>query len=250
MSIIREPGLQAYWAFDADATGSAYDWSGNSLTLTKRIGTSIVAGGGRRRNALGCNGSTFAYTDTNIATSNTGLTVSLWVYFASLATTGTNADTIQTIAIKGLNGASANNLYAWTISHDPRTAQNRFNFNLANAAETAGSSAYVPNVSTAYATSTWYHLVGTWKPGTHLLYVDGRIPGSMANAGTMANDITTRSHTTRIGGGWRTDTSVPFRCLNGRVDEVRVYNRCLTSAEVRHLYQSNRLFRPQGVTGG
>lgn len=70
----------------------------------------------------------------------------------------------------------------------------------------------------------WQHLAATWDGRVGRFYVDGaEVANRTYPAGTQAGD----SNTWRIGG--YTGTSVGFR---GAIDEVRIYRRPLTPAEV------------------
>ncbi|MCX6708574.1 MAG: right-handed parallel beta-helix repeat-containing protein, partial [Candidatus Woesearchaeota archaeon] len=76
----------------------------------------------------------------------------------------------------------------------------------------------------------WHHIVGTYN-GTNLtLYVDG----SQAAIGAGPASIVSSNKDIYIGGGDQ-GLSYPF---NGTMDEVRIYNRALTSQEISADYNS------------
>jgi hypothetical protein len=78
----------------------------------------------------------------------------------------------------------------------------------------------------------WHHLAGTYDGANVRLYIDGAQAGSAALAGALRTDSTTPI---RIGAG--SDGTVgqaePF---DGRIDDVRIYDRALTPAEITTLY--------------
>ena len=72
--------------------------------------------------------------------------------------------------------------------------------------------------------NTWSHLAVTFDGATMRLYVNGVQVQSQAYAGA----ITTSSGRLRIGGN-----QVWGEYFKGRVDEVRIYNRALSSTEIQ-----------------
>jgi hypothetical protein len=88
--------------------------------------------------------------------------------------------------------------------------------------------------NTAMQSGRWYHLVGTWDAtGMTRLYINGTLNRSgndPVGAITHLNNATNKS--LNIGnetGAWR--------ALDGRVDDVRIYNRVLNASEVQNIYQ-------------
>lgn len=83
--------------------------------------------------------------------------------------------------------------------------------------------------STALSSSTWYHVVGTWDGTTMKLYVNSvqKNTTTYSISGT-SNSLPTLT-TGRLGtfNGWY---------FNGKIDEVRIYNRALSDQEVLELY--------------
>jgi hypothetical protein len=84
------------------------------------------------------------------------------------------------------------------------------------------------------STNTWHHLTATWDGSTARLYVDGTQEAS-ENIGSMNQkgegcQIGRRSNV----GGFK------FH-FDGRIDDVRVYNKGLTSNEVSNLYNNGAI---------
>jgi hypothetical protein len=98
----------------------------------------------------------------------------------------------------------------------------------------AGSSSNV--ACPAPASRQWHHIVGKQKGTAGSLYVDGvlRASGSLKAIGNAPTSIT-------IG---RYDT-VAFDHFTGRIDEVRIYNRALSDAEILELFTSEVLLSPK-----
>ena len=71
---------------------------------------------------------------------------------------------------------------------------------------------------------TWTHLAATYDGATLRLYVDGSLAGSVAATGAIA----TSAGALRIGGN-----TLWGEYFQGLIDEVRVYNRALSQAELQ-----------------
>jgi hypothetical protein len=70
----------------------------------------------------------------------------------------------------------------------------------------------------------WHYLAGTWDGTTISLYIDGE----PVRSGKCAGELKTSNRAVHIGSRLAGE-----RFLTGTVDEVRVYNRALTQAEIR-----------------
>jgi hypothetical protein len=77
--------------------------------------------------------------------------------------------------------------------------------------------------------NTWYHVAMTYDGSVLNLYVNGALDGTVAASGSIAPT----AQPLRIGG----PSSGPW-WFKGRVDEVSLYNRALTSSEVLAIYNA------------
>jgi hypothetical protein len=95
-----------------------------------------------------------------------------------------------------------------------------------------GDTLKTANSSATYAPKAWHHLAGVVSKtaGTVTLYVDGASAGSTPfTAGRGAREFgTTRFRIGKAASNW---------ALDGKVDQVRIYNRALSAAEVGDLFQ-------------
>jgi len=73
----------------------------------------------------------------------------------------------------------------------------------------------------------WHHLAGTYDGANARLFVDGVLNGSMATTGAISKNTAP----VYISG----NSEKASRLWNGSIDDVRIYNRALTEAEVRLL---------------
>lgn len=229
-SVISRPpnnlGLIAYWSFE-DATGTiATDFSGNGHTGTLHAMEVEDWVTGRRGRALQLDG-VAEYVDTAFSPSidfTTSDSFAFSVWYRPATTTGThyimqfdNPDLIHLYQ----NGTSA----IFRIRSDAGSL----------------STATATNVFTA---GQWYHLVGVRDVAsdTVILYVNGVEKASATDQSTAT--ITMPSlHFGR--------QSTTF--TNGTIDEIRIYNRLITSTEAAALFNSGIVkikFSLEGPTDG
>jgi hypothetical protein len=90
--------------------------------------------------------------------------------------------------------------------------------------------------------SAWHHLVGIRDSGTIKIYVDGRLDSSSADL--SSGPVTINGRGPNIG----TDAQNPLgnNTVDGIIDEVRIYNRALTTDEIKRLYKMGSTLK-QGV---
>jgi hypothetical protein len=83
---------------------------------------------------------------------------------------------------------------------------------------------------TSISLDTWHFVAGTYDGTNEEIYLDGVLRNSHEYSGPMS----TSPNDLEIG----RDPSNPSRFFDGLIDEVRIYNRALTTSEVLLLYQS------------
>lgn len=83
-------------------------------------------------------------------------------------------------------------------------------------------------------TNGWHHIAATFDRGQARIYVDGAPDGSKTmSLSSIMND----AQPLIFGGYWNyCDTDNFEQKLNGTLDDVRIYNRALTDAEIAQLY--------------
>jgi len=196
-------GLVAAYAFDEGSGTTTADASGrgNTGTLSNAAWTSA----GHTAKALSFNGSSSAVVvpDSSSLDLATGLTVEAWVRPASVS--GWRA-----IAMKERPGGIVYALYGSQNGGLP-VGQ----VYLGSERSTTG---------TKLATNTWTHVALTWDGATMRLYQNGTQTGSTAVTGTLAAS----TGALRLGGN-----SIWGEWFSGQLDDVRVYDRALTQAQVQ-----------------
>ncbi|PYM89328.1 MAG: hypothetical protein DME04_26625 [Candidatus Rokuibacteriota bacterium] len=201
-------GLVAAYGFSEGAGPTVADGSGNNNTGTLGSGVTWTAAG-RYGSALVFNGA--GYVTVPNATSlqlTNGMTLSAWIYPTAVPTNW------ATTVMKEQPNEFVYVLYAGSPANRPNVYINQG-----------------PGTSTehgfagpsALPLSAWSHLASTYDGTTLRLYVNGVQVGSQAVGGPIA----TSTGALRIGGN-----GVWNEYFQGRIDELRVYNRALSAAEI------------------
>ena len=82
----------------------------------------------------------------------------------------------------------------------------------------------------------WGLLSLTYDGATFRLYVNGAMAGEAA-----VRDFRGNVHDLLIGAGeWSDPSGAPQRSWLGEIDDFRLYNRALTEAEVKQLYNAQK----------
>jgi glucose/arabinose dehydrogenase/PKD repeat protein len=203
-------GLVAGYGFNEGSGTTSQDVSGNNLSAT--VSGAAWTTQGKYGSALSFDGVNDWVTvaDANALDLTTGMTLEAWVY-----PTASGSGSWRNVLIKERTGGEAYNLYANTDTNVPavyvvRAAQ----VNVPLDARGTG----------ALPLNTWTHLAATYDGTTLRMFVNGAQAGSRAVSGAMV----TSTGALRVGGN-----SLWGEYFAGRIDEVRIYNRALTAAEVQ-----------------
>lgn len=200
-------GLLAWWGFNGNGNDT---YSSNNLTnynstySTDRFNVANAA--------VQFNGTTQYQTITtpNFQFGQTSqFTISFWV-FRQVAGYG--------VAL--MHGTSANNNFIWNFQTNTST-DIQFGTNRQGSAWTWAQN--------AYTTNQWNHIVGTFNNGAMTLHINGVHVATATYTHTGAIQTTLPIWFGRgVGGAY----------FNGRLDDVGMWNRVLTLAEIQDLYNS------------
>ena len=197
-------GLLNFWKLD-EASGNAADSVG-SLTLTQ---SNMTYSTGKLGNAAIFNGSNGKLAGTypiDPDTLNEGMTISAWTYVTSSS-------------------------YAHFVSFQENAGWGGIDLSISGgnyaARFGAGSTGYVFSTSTAVLTNQWVHLCITHDKGFNRYYVNGAEVASQA-ALALANTGSTFAL------GFDHGTTY----LNGKMDEVGIWERALSAQEVSSMYNA------------
>lgn len=212
-----ENGLVGLWTFDgADvnwtsaSAGVAYDRSGNNNTGTlTNMSRSGSVDAGKLGQALNFNGSSQKVSISHSSSLDLAstLTISAWVYPTSFGF-------LDGIVSKYQSGGG-NEYFLRLNSIAPYTKLN------------CGGGTDVTSVGTLTA-NTWHHVSCVISGGTASIYINGVLD----NSGSAS--VSSGSDSVVIGEDFAPDGT---RLWNGKIDDVRIYNRALTAAEVLQLYR-------------
>jgi fibronectin type 3 domain-containing protein len=200
------PGLVAAYSFDAGQGTTLADLSGNGNTGS--ISGATWTTGGRFFSALTFDGVNDWVTvpDANSLDLTTGMTLEAWVRPSAVAAW-------RTVVFKEQPGNLVYGMYGNTNTNQP--SGNVF---------VAGSDRDVRGSAQQLPANTWSHLAATYDGANVRLYVNGTLAGTLAQAGA----ITTSTGVLRIGGN-----AIWAEWFAGQIDEVRIYNRALTHAQIQ-----------------
>jgi hypothetical protein len=197
-------GLVAAYAFSETNGTTAADASGNGHPGSVSGATWIATGKFGR--ALSFDGVNDLVTVPNAPDLNpaTGLTVMAWIY-------PTVSNGVRDVVIKEGAGVDVYNLY-----HRNWRGRPEANVLIGGVNRTAEGTSLPKN--------TWSHVASTYDGVTLRLFVNGVQVASTAAAGSIPSS----TGPLRVGGN-----SLWGEFFKGRIDEVRVYNRALSQAEIQ-----------------
>lgn len=167
------------------------------------------------------------------ASNGTGFSCSAWVYPMG----STDADQKRATFLSILNPAlTASQRYGFVMSYSSNIDVWNLGRGFQNFLNPTNDNFQPLRWNTAEwvaASDNWYHVVFTYNSTTRLMtfYRNG------VTIGTHSTDTTYNFQLSDIQFGYRHDTDVA-EAFNGRLDDVRIYNRVLTSQEVTTLFNT------------
>ena len=207
-------GLVGYWPFDgkytnwrsntvtdvsgSGSTGTLFSMSTSSSPVTGKIGQALRFNGTNQYVGLG-----------NVASLSSAITISAWIK-------PTQISNFPMIVCKDVN-------VDYTFFIDTSNA-NKLALRIG-----AAGGLHDALSSTPITTNTWQHVVGTYDGTTIKVYINGVLAGSRAQTGAIPTSaVALNIGSFNNGGG---------DFFNGAIDDVRIYSRALSSAEILRLYK-------------
>jgi predicted nucleotidyltransferase len=219
----RVPGLVGHWKLDENTGTSAADLSGNGITGTLTNGPTWTTG--KYGYAVNFDGADDHVTmgDPNSLDIVGQLTISAWIYPRTTGGGGLGRIFDKNSSVTGTAGYV---LYLQNI-----TVTNGLTFGIGDLSGSPARS--VISSANAVTLNQWQHVVVTYD-GSKLvkIYVNNVVVGS----NTFAEFPTANTNNAVIGGRTTSNT----RNFDGYIDDVRIYNRALSAAEVLALYQATK----------
>ena len=251
-STIATSSLIAYFPFESEpAVGAAVDKSNSTITYVKKVGAaSFVVG--RRGN--GYQGSANqAYLEYNVATGSALKTLDEFTMACWIKTPSTTSGAAKIFSLNG-GDAFMGNLVLIQESQPLGDSVDMKLF-LFDSASPDWKGQDVRKQSDKFLNDKWFHLVSLYRKSTSTieLYANGKLvltgirySGPVPPAGgaqPLLGPITLASDMTKIlFGAWPQQIDgTPESWMTyykGIVDEFRVYNKALTAAEVKSLYDA------------
>ncbi|MGF1580087.1 MAG: Ig-like domain-containing protein [Gemmataceae bacterium] len=142
-------------------------------------------------------------------------------------------------------GSSAQKHY-WMLSTDDSGTDTRLRFRLKTGTSTGSGTTTLIASSGNLVPNTWYHATATYDGARMRLYLNGQEVGNTAKTGTIAKNSNVPVW---VGGNPGATTERPW---SGSIDEVNLFNRALTPAEITKLLNGGLLApdtTPPTVTG-
>jgi glucose/arabinose dehydrogenase len=208
-SIGMPAGLVAAYGMNEGSGGTTADWTPNALTGT--ISGATWSTQGKFGGALSFDGVNDWVTvaDGNALDFTAAMTAEAWLFPTALG-----SGSWRNVLIKERTGGEVYNLYANADTNAPVV--------YVVGADNPGAPLDARGTS-QLPLNTWSHLAVTYDSATLRLYVNGNQVGARAMAGALL----TSTGALRIGGN-----SVWGEFFQGRIDEVRLYNRALSPSEI------------------
>jgi hypothetical protein len=224
----NDPSLLGYWSFNEGSGTVAADSSGHSNNGQLMNGPTWIPG--RIAGALKFDGvDDYVLVPHNAALLPTGNEVTVSVWINAERHTGPNNATWQGILSKGDNPR----LYSLYTE-----ASGVLHFS------TGPSTGFVGTLSTGQVPlKEWVHVVAMVSGGQHVYYINGQPAGTSGSGATLPAGSTSPLNIGRTPG--ETD-----REFLGMIDDVRLYNRALTTDEIKKLIPPKlRAFDPRPADG-
>src|SRR3989339_24129 len=214
---LSQAGTVAEWHFDEGTGSSASDSSGNSNTGTLTGSPAWVAGkvGAGALQFDGLN-TYVSVNDSNSLDLTNGISIETWVKCADISQDGSTRRVLD----KG----------SYLIGASDKAYFKILKGGIASSVEKTWTSADV---------NVWHHIVGTYDGATMKLYQDGVKAAEIATTGNIDTNTTALNIGRQPSGAGR---------FSGIIDEVKIYNRALTDAEVLSHYNPAPVDNPPTVS--
>lgn len=223
-AVAPNSGLIGYWSFDeCDSCTTAKDYSGNVADGTFNGTISRTTASRIKGNAIDLNGSSgyVSVPDSDNWAFGTGdFSISTWVNFDTIRAGA--ASSIPNIFVAQDEGGGSTNKWVFFLA-DSTTVYFHIN--------AAGPSTFITGPNISPVTGQWYNIVITRSGGSsYSFYVDGELKSTASDSQGVPNANVALTIGESEGIGY----------LDGKEDEIRIYNRAISAGEVRHLYEQAR----------
>ena len=209
-------GLIAHWPLNEGSGPLAADPEGG-FTATLADGAAWTTG--RLGSGVALDGTQGYIAPPIIDVPGSALTLSAWVKAPSYSSEST-----QRVIIAKAIGTSKQSYY-WMLSHVRSGRRNLLSFRL----RAGGATTTLIASAGTLPTNTWFHAAATYDGATMRLYLDGDEVGRAPKTGAIATNPLAPVDIGRSPDG--------SSHLQGVIDEVRIYSRALSAAEIDDIMQ-------------
>lgn len=212
-----ESSKAAHWKLDESSGTSAADSTTNGLTGTLTNGPTWQSTGGQISGALSFDGTDDRVDLGSMDVSGSAITISAWMRADDFDV----SDARLVSKASGVNEAD----HYWMLS-TINTAGLRFRL------KTDGTTSTLISADNVVASGQWYHVSVVYDGLEMKIYRNAELVASTPKTGNIS---TSGAVPAAIG-----DQPQGARAFDGLIDDVRIYNRALSSADIKALYDQGR----------
>jgi hypothetical protein len=224
---VNKTGLVGLWHMDGD-------WRDASVVRNEGIPYGSVAFGTPAKvgtfagNFDGINDGV-KINDNEVFAAMQHISIEAWIKPSRILQSGSWSTSRQTI----VSFKESDGINVGAILGLPENATNKFQFWVkVNGVWLAVTSTQM--ITTPIDPSLWYHVAGSYDGSLLKIYVNGKLDGTSYAPGIMTNAVGSSTCTITIGAR----ASNNMNWFQGLIDEVAIYNRSLSDAEVQEHYRS------------
>lgn len=213
---IPNSGLVGYWGFDGNASDASSN-TNNGIVHNATLSTDRYGNQNSAYQFIGNDNNTVSYIATgytNLPSGTTPRTISVWVSHDTYGVPGGQGNDGHPILGYGKPETNSDNelFFATTNGGNPFILYGGFQNDL--------------TVDFSYTTNTWYHIVVTFDGTTAKLYSNNSLIGSADKS----------SWNTKLDSLFIGSQPNKMRYHNGKIDELGIWNRVLTTNEINNLF--------------
>ena len=219
-------GLVAYFPFN----GNANDASGNDNNGTVYGATLVADRNGNQNSAYSFNGTSnyIRTSDSNSLSLNGDFSISLWFYDIP------DSQLYHTFLGKRLGGNWSYNLATSINTNGVQSELNKIFTGRRHVSSVDEREYRFSNATFDF--NTWQHIVLTVQNNTITFYKNGLNMGTNSNGNQFTLPMINQAVGLTIGSNGSTVGTCEW--MNGKLDEIRIYNRVLNTDEINYLYQN------------
>ena len=222
--IFADSSALALYEFEGNAndTGGTYNGTATNVVYNEYDGTAsnVTYSTGKFGQAAVFTGSS-ASTGSRISFSNNAYGSSTTVFSASLWVKCTN--TAGEIPLIG-NGSTVGGTTGYVVYINSGSLTLSF----------ANGSSYDFFYGQSINDNNWHHIAITYNNGAYVLYLDGSV--ELSGTSSIFLNNATPTYDTFLGNRWARTQDTTNAVLNGSIDQVRIYDKAISAADVTTLY--------------